>query len=89
VAVKGEPAIVIEPVPGFWPEGERGKRDIITKVREVALRSPLSNAIKKFYVNPSLPVDRRHNAKVYRDRLGKWAEREDRRNYKLKGVANG
>jgi acyl-CoA synthetase (AMP-forming)/AMP-acid ligase II len=89
VSVKGEPGLVIEPEPGTWPETESARQEIITRIREVALQSSLSNSIKKFFLNPSLPVDRRHNAKVYRDRLGVWAEREERRLGREKRVGNG
>jgi acyl-CoA synthetase (AMP-forming)/AMP-acid ligase II/pimeloyl-ACP methyl ester carboxylesterase len=89
VSVKGEPGLVIEPEPGAWPETEAARQEVITRVREIALQSSLSNSIKKFFLNPSLPVDRRHNAKIYRDRLGVWAEKEERRQGREKRVGNG
>jgi acyl-CoA synthetase (AMP-forming)/AMP-acid ligase II/pimeloyl-ACP methyl ester carboxylesterase len=89
VSVKGEPGLVIEPEPGSWPESEAARQEIITRIREIALKSPLTNSIKKFFLNPSLPVDRRHNAKIYRDRLGEWAEKEERRLNRERRAANG
>ena len=29
--------------------------------------------IRRFYFHPSFPVDARHNAKIFRDKLAVWA----------------
>lgn len=89
VSVKGIPGIVIEPDPGAWPDTDNCRKEILTRIREVALRSPLTASIKNFYLHPAFPVDRRHNAKVYRDRLGVWAEGEEKRLKREQRIANG
>ncbi len=89
VSVHGAPAIVIEPDPGAWPDCDSGRKEILTRVRERSLSSPLTSSIKNFYLHPAFPVDRRHNAKVYRDRLGTWAEDEEKRLSRERRVANG
>lgn len=43
---------------------------------EIASQNPLTSRIEKFLVHKSLPVDIRHNAKIFRERLAVWAEAE-------------
>jgi hypothetical protein len=35
--------------------------------------SAVTASIRRFYFHPSFPVDARHNAKIFRDRLAVWA----------------
>ncbi len=77
VAVRGgkEPAIVVEPYPQFFPEPGKQTEEFISKLQECARSHSLSQGITKFFFHRSFPVDARHNAKIYRDQLGEWAER--------------
>jgi acyl-CoA synthetase (AMP-forming)/AMP-acid ligase II/pimeloyl-ACP methyl ester carboxylesterase len=77
VAVRGgrEPAIVIEPYPQFFPETEAAISQFTAKLRECAAGDSLSEEITKFFFHKSFPVDARHNAKIYRDQLGEWADK--------------
>ena len=43
------------------------------ELRELALTSPSTAAIKRFYFHPKFPVDVRHNAKIHRLTLTSWA----------------
>lgn len=70
-----EPAIVVEPLPQFWPENESDRAAFLTELRACADRSPLTRGIKQFFFHKSFPVDPRHNAKIFRDRLGDWADK--------------
>ena len=65
-----EPALVVETVTATPPVNEaRLARDL----RALALRHPHTAAIRKFFFHPALPVDVRHNAKIHRLSLAKWA----------------
>jgi hypothetical protein len=34
---------------------------------------PVTAPIRRIYFHPAFPVDARHNAKIFRDRLAAWA----------------
>lgn len=70
---EGEPAIVIEPYPQHWPETEEARRNFVRELRELAASSPLTVPIRRVFFHPAFPVDARHNAKIFRDKLGTWA----------------
>ena len=59
VSRRGEPVMVVE------RESEVGKDELLNLVPQV----------KDVLFHDSLPVDRRHNAKIQRDALGRWAEK--------------
>ena len=69
----GIPAIVVEPHPQFWPQNEEVQRGFAAELRELAGRDLITSGITEFFFHPSFPVDARHNAKIFRDRLGTWA----------------
>lgn len=77
VSVRGgkEPAIVIEPLPQFWPEKASEREAFLAELTELAAGSPLTQGITQFFFHKSFPVDARHNAKIFRDQLGAWADR--------------
>ena len=65
--------LVVEPYQHFFPKTDTEKSLLISEIKQVAAASPLTKDIELFYVHPSFPVDGRHNAKVFRDKLGVWA----------------
>lgn len=71
-----EVGIVIEPQPEFWPESPESKRLFLSEIKQLAISSKLTNDIKNIYFHRSFPVDARHNAKIFRDKLGLWASEE-------------
>jgi acyl-CoA synthetase (AMP-forming)/AMP-acid ligase II len=67
------PVIVLEPWPDHWTS-DRGKQArLIEEVRLVAERDSRSRQIRHFFVRQKLPVDIRHNAKIFREKLAVWA----------------
>jgi acyl-CoA synthetase (AMP-forming)/AMP-acid ligase II len=65
--------------PVLCVEMEKGYRDSTTlreELLEIARGHPLTESIDTFLFHPSFPVDIRHNAKIFREQLAKWAERE-------------
>ncbi|MCA9227399.1 MAG: AMP-binding protein, partial [Planctomycetales bacterium] len=66
------PVIVAEP----WPNAAESVSDqqtLITELRELAQQYDHTRAITDFLLHPSLPVDIRHNAKIFREKLAVWA----------------
>ena len=70
---KQRPVLVLEPMAGRMPRGEAARQRLIDEIRALAQRNPLTEAIDDFLLHPSLPVDIRHNAKIFREKLAVWA----------------
>jgi len=77
VGIRGgrEPAIVVEPLPQFWPDTPAKHDAFVAELRSIAAQSPLTSDIGTFLFHRSFPVDARHNAKIYRDQLADWADK--------------
>jgi acyl-CoA synthetase (AMP-forming)/AMP-acid ligase II len=45
------------------------------ELRRLALGNDLTNTIERFLIHPAFPVDIRHNAKIFREKLADWAEK--------------
>jgi len=63
------PAIVVETRVRDSAEA----RGLARELRALALQHPHTAAIKVFYFHPRFPVDVRHNAKIHRRTLARWA----------------
>jgi acyl-CoA synthetase (AMP-forming)/AMP-acid ligase II len=63
------PVLIVEPVKGY-----RGsERRLIEEVSRLAAESPVTEEISTFLVHKNFPVDIRHNAKIFREKLAVWA----------------
>ncbi len=58
-------------------------RTLLPELRKLARKYPLTEGITSFLVHPDFPVDIRHNAKIFREKLAKWAAK------KIGGCAQG
>jgi len=67
---KQVPALVVESGATGLP-AEQFAREL----RELAMADPATASIRKFYFHPRFPVDVRHNAKIHRLSLARWAAR--------------
>jgi len=67
------PVFVVEPLPGKMPRGRRGREEFFAELRALAAANPLTHAVDDFLLHPSFPVDIRHNAKIFREKLAVWA----------------
>ncbi|RXK56873.1 peptide synthase [Oleiharenicola lentus] len=65
-----EPALVVQ------PKTRTEEAVLAVELRELALRHPHTAAIKRFFFHPSFPVDVRHNAKIHRLTLARWAAKQ-------------
>lgn len=66
------PVMVIEPV----KDKKLDQGRLLAEVRTMAAASPLTAAIGHFLIHPDFPVDIRHNAKIFREQLAVWAQRQ-------------
>ncbi len=83
---KQRPVLIAEPWPEQFPRTQAAREELIDHLRSRALAHPLTRTIDTFFLHPSLPVDIRHNAKIFREKLAIWAaaglkpgRREERR----------
>ncbi len=49
---------------------------LFAELRAIAETNPLTEDIATFFVHPGFPVDIRHNAKIFREKLSLWAEKK-------------
>ena len=74
ISLEGRPAagIVVEPYPKFWPDDEKSQERFLVELRNLAKESEITNQLDEFFFCESFPVDARHNAKIFRDKLSAW-----------------
>jgi acyl-CoA synthetase (AMP-forming)/AMP-acid ligase II len=70
------PVIILEPRPGQWPNSRHDRENLLAEIRRLASKSPLTEGIGDFLLHRSFPVDIRHNAKIFREKLAVWAAGE-------------
>ncbi|CAM3022340.1 AMP-binding protein [Rariglobus hedericola] len=66
-------AVVIEPTSPQFATSSADCRRFARELREIAKRFPHTAGIKLFYFRDKFPVDVRHNAKIHRLTLARWA----------------
>ena len=72
---KQEPVILVEREPG----GAAGDDVVLRELRALAGKAPLTASLDRFAIFPgSFPVDARHNAKIEREKLARWATEQRR-----------
>jgi acyl-CoA synthetase (AMP-forming)/AMP-acid ligase II len=67
------PAVVVEPKTGRSVRAAVERQAFADALRLLALRHPHTAGIRRFYFHSRLPVDVRHNAKIHRLSLARWA----------------
>ncbi len=67
------PAIVVEPASTSFAETSAACRRFARELREIAKRHAHTAHINLFYFRETFPVDVRHNAKIHRLTLARWA----------------
>lgn len=73
VAGKRVPLICVELEAGI-PRAQY--QQIIAELRVIAARFPHTAPIERFLIHPAFPVDIRHNAKIFREKLAVWAQHQ-------------
>lgn len=67
------PVVIAETWPERRPENDAQQQQLLTELREIAQRHEHTRPIQTFLLHRSLPVDIRHNAKIFREKLAVWA----------------
>jgi acyl-CoA synthetase (AMP-forming)/AMP-acid ligase II len=70
------PAIIAEPWPEHWPRFRTARRKLLEQIAATAEGHRLTQSIRHFFLRRRLPVDIRHNAKIFREQLAIWAARQ-------------
>jgi hypothetical protein len=70
------PVVIAEPWPGRWPRTAGGRHRLLAELEQLGRAHPLTRNICSFLLHKSLPVDIRHNAKIFREQLAAWAARK-------------
>jgi hypothetical protein len=68
-----QPAIVVEPKSRALLQSGTVQQALAAALRQLALGHPHTASIRCFYFHPHFPVDVRHNAKIHRLALTRWA----------------
>ena len=66
------PVLVLEPMHNF----KGSESSLIAEVMTLAEKSQVTNSITHFLIHNSFPVDIRHNAKIFREKLSVWAQQK-------------
>lgn len=73
------PVIIVEPEAGYFPkQGSPQEMQFQMELAERAASQPHTAAISEFLFHPSLPVDIRHNVKINREQLTRWAAQQSK-----------
>ena len=72
---KQMPVMIVEPFEEHWPKDDSESEKLLLRVQARCAAHRLTELIKPEHIllHPSLPVDVRHNAKIFREELSKWA----------------
>ncbi|KPU82120.1 peptide synthase [Psychromonas sp. PRT-SC03] len=54
--------------------GLKNTQDLFEELRSLAQKHPITQGISRFLIHPAFPMDIRHNAKIYREKLAQWAQ---------------
>jgi acyl-CoA synthetase (AMP-forming)/AMP-acid ligase II len=68
------PVIIIEPKSGKMPGSEDEKMKFIDELNDLGADHDFTLRISQFLFHPAFPVDIRHNAKIFREKLADWAK---------------
>ena len=70
------PIIVAEPWPEHWPKTSERRNRLVKELLELASQHERTKPIQRIYLKKSLPVDIRHNSKIFREQLAIWVARQ-------------
>ncbi len=70
------PAMILEPFAEHWPRTAVQREAIMASARAAGQGNQLTAGIDQFLLHKSFPVDIRHNAKIFREKLAVWATKQ-------------
>ncbi|PQO46674.1 fatty acid CoA ligase family protein [Blastopirellula marina] len=68
------PVMIVEPWGDKYPQSRAAIDELLDEVKALCAAHPLTESIRDFLLHPAFPVDIRHNAKIFREKLAVWAE---------------
>ena len=68
------PVIVAEPWPEHWPNDNAGQQELASEILEICSANPKTKPVSKVLLKQNLPVDIRHNSKIFREQLVEYAQ---------------
>ena len=68
------PVLIAEPLSEHWPQSDSERNELIAQLKEIAKNHWQTDSIEHLLLHRSLPVDIRHNSKIFREQLRGWAE---------------
>ncbi|MFM2094338.1 MAG: Long-chain-fatty-acid--CoA ligase [Planctomycetota bacterium] len=72
------PVMVVEPWPEHFPRDPIERKQLLDELRSLAAANVLTASIDDIRLQEQLPVDVRHNSKIFREKLAVWAARTQR-----------
>ena len=72
-AGQARPVIIVEPLAGHWPRSSTARHKLLEQILALGKANALTAPIDDFLIHRSFPVDIRHNAKIFREKLAVWA----------------
>jgi acyl-CoA synthetase (AMP-forming)/AMP-acid ligase II len=69
------PVVVAEPWPDQRPINREDETGLLSELVSLAQTAEHTSGIRDFFILSSLPVDIRHNAKIFREQLAVWASK--------------
>lgn len=73
---KQRPVIIVEPEAGQFPESSANQDQLRAELLSLARANPRTVSIETILFHRSLPVDIRHNVKIFREKLAPWASQQ-------------
>jgi olefin beta-lactone synthetase len=70
------PVIIVEPLAGHTPKGDAARWRFTQELLLLGAQHPITAGITTVLFHPAFPVDIRHNAKIFREKLAVWAAKE-------------
>lgn len=71
-----EPVIIIQPQDPAIFKFKARRETLCAELLELARNNPKTAHIQRFLFHPAFPVDIRHNAKIFREKLTVWAHKQ-------------
>ncbi len=70
------PVMVVEPHAESWPNSKSDCVKLEQELLQMAAEHEVTRSVTRFLFRRSLPVDIRHNSKIFREQLGPWAQQQ-------------
>lgn len=70
------PIMIAEPLPEHWPTTQDAKNNLRKEISKLLASHSKTQAVQRVLLRRKLPVDIRHNSKIFREQLKPWAEEQ-------------